>query len=195
MRTDFVLSPWTEMNRVWNLLDRQWPNTKESDFTTSGFPIDMYQQDGRIFVRASVPGVKPEDLQVNLENGVLTISGETNEPFKEEKLGGRIYHREHSYGRFVRSVRLPSDINQEQIDAQFENGVLEVSMPINKPQQPLPKQIPVRSVQSERAHAGGDAFAETTRKSAMSGGGPANNDATRGGQSPTKAGHKETSPT
>lgn len=158
MRSDLALSPWPELNRMWNLMDRVWP-TRESDLVTAGFPIDLYKQDDRLVIRASVPGVKPEDLNVSLEQGVLTITGETRDAFVDNQ-SNRMFHREHSYGKFLRSVRLPADVNDEQIDAQFENGVLMISLPLIKPQQPKSKQIAVRHSDSTAKPIGEKAYAD-----------------------------------
>jgi HSP20 family protein len=139
----YGISPWSELNRMWDLMDRVSPVKRELDSSASVFPLDIYEQDNRLFVRASLPGVKAEDLNVNLENGVLTISGETKQDFNNQQ--GRFYHREHTYGKFVRSVRVPEEVDQNSIDAQFENGILTVSMPVNRPDPPQPRQIPIRT--------------------------------------------------
>ncbi|AIE84334.1 heat shock protein Hsp20 [Fimbriimonas ginsengisoli Gsoil 348] len=128
---------------MWNLMDR-FSQTRSDNIGSSTFPIDIFERDGRITIRASLPGVKPEDLNVSMDQGVLTITGETKDDL-ERREGNRVYHREHSFGRFVRSVRIPEEVNENAIDANFENGVLTVSMPITKPQQPQPRQIAVRS--------------------------------------------------
>ena len=147
MRIDSPISPWTELNRAWNLIDRYWP-AREYELVAATFPIDMYQQDGRIFVRASMPGVKPEDLNVNLEQNVLTISGESRDMF-EEGGGGRVFHREHAFGKFLRSIRLPEHIDESEIDAQLDNGVLTICIPLKKDPVAQPQRIAVRTVVAE----------------------------------------------
>lgn len=142
MRGYITLSPWNDINRMWNAMDRYWPNN-EAEPGSYAFPIDVYEQDRTLHIRASVPGVKPDDLQVSLENGVLTITGETTEHY-ENRPGNRMYQREHSYGKFLRSVHLPDDIDENGIDAHFEHGVLNVTIPLSKPNIKEPKQIQVR---------------------------------------------------
>jgi len=159
MRNDLVFSPWTELNRMWNLMDRTWP-TRDFELTGVGIPIDVYQQDDRVCVRASVPGVKPEDLNVSLDQGVLTITGEFNDSYEKDRQGSKMFHREHSYGKFLRSVRLPSDVDENSIDAQFENGVLTVSMPLSKPQKTEPKKIPIGSTSTATRSIGSGAYAD-----------------------------------
>jgi HSP20 family protein len=78
-------------------------------------------------VKMWLPGVKPEDIQVSVTNGVLTIRGEVKEE-KEEK--EKTYHlRERRYGSFSRSVSLPNDVSADKADADFENGVLTLTLP------------------------------------------------------------------
>jgi HSP20 family protein len=85
--------------------------------------------------------MKPEDVRVEVENQTLTISGQTSDSV--EKDGERYHYRERSYGSFQRSVRLPNTIDVEHIDANFENGVLSISLP--KLPQAQPKQISINA--------------------------------------------------
>jgi len=88
--------------------------------------IDVLTKDGDLVVRAELPGVKPEDVDITLQNGVLTISGE-HKADQEEERGG--YHvRERRYGSFRRSMTLPEGTDESKIHARFEDGVLEVTV-------------------------------------------------------------------
>lgn len=88
--------------------------------------IDVLIRNGNLVIRAELPGVKPEDVNVTLQNNVLTISGE-HKAGSEEERGG--YHvRELRYGSFQRSVPLPEGVDESKIHARFENGVLEVTV-------------------------------------------------------------------
>jgi len=169
MRSDITLSTLPEINRVWNLFDRYWP-TRDLDVASTAFPVDIYEQDGKVFVRASVPGVSAQDLNVTLEHRVLTISGETCEHF-EDRPGSRRYLREHAYGKFVRSVRLPDDVDENQCEAQFENGVITVSCPLTRPKQIEPKQIPVRDTTSNKSITGKPYVDRPTESATKVGGG------------------------
>jgi HSP20 family protein len=95
--------------------------------------VEVMEKEGKLFVRADLPGLKPEDVNVNVENDVLTLRGERRNEHEEEKEG--LYHCERSYGRFERSIGLPSGIDPNSIDARFENGVLEISAPLPKQEQ------------------------------------------------------------
>jgi HSP20 family protein len=95
--------------------------------TNSAPTMDLYQTEDSVVVKTGLPGVKPEDIQISVANGVLTIRGEVKEE-KEEK--ERTYHlRERRYGTFSRSISLPSNVSTEKADAEFENGVLTLTLP------------------------------------------------------------------
>ena len=89
--------------------------------------MDLYQTEESVVVKMGLPGVKPEDIQVSVTNGVLNIRGEVKEE-KEEK--DKTYHlRERRYGSFSRSVTLPSNVSVDKSEAVFENGVLTLTLP------------------------------------------------------------------
>ena len=100
-------------------------------------PVDVVEESDSIVVTAEVPGIKQENIDVQYENGVLTIRG-TREFQDENK--EKTYHRvERVYGQFVRSFTLPRSINPEKISAHYDNGVLEIRVP--KLEEAKPKQI------------------------------------------------------
>lgn len=92
--------------------------------------IDLEQRDDALVLHADLPGVKQDDIQLNLENDILTVSGERKEERKEKK--GRTYHSERSYGAFSRSIRLPEGVDADQVKASFKDGVLDVEVPLPK---------------------------------------------------------------
>lgn len=103
--------------------------------------LDVAEEDDSFVVRVSVPGVKPEEIDITLTDNVLTIRGEmkADEEIKEEH-----YHvRERRWGSFVRSVTLPTPVEQEKIDASYENGVLTLRLP--KSEAAKPRRIAVRT--------------------------------------------------
>jgi HSP20 family protein len=89
--------------------------------------LDMHESDEDVTVRASIPGVKPEDVDISVKGDVLTISGQTTEEKEEE--GGTYHLRERRFGAFQRSVRLPAMIKADKAEATFENGVLTLKLP------------------------------------------------------------------
>ena len=86
--------------------------------------LDVLQEDGDIVVRAELPGVKQDDVDITFHNGVLTISGVRQA--EEQKEGSGYYVRERRYGSFQRSMTLPQDTDESKIHARFQDGVLEV---------------------------------------------------------------------
>jgi len=104
-------------------------------------PIDVYQTENEMVVKATVPGVKPEDVDVSIADNILTIKGETK---AEEKIEHEDYlYQEHRYGTFRRSVALPRGLKTEKAKASFENGVL--TLTISKGEESKPKQIKVKA--------------------------------------------------
>ncbi len=104
--------------------------------------VDVLTKDGNLLIRAELPGVRQEDVDITLQNGVLTISGE-HKVDEEEERGG--YHvRERRYGSFRRSMTLPEGVDESKIHARFENGVLEVTVEGAAIEQ-APKRIQIES--------------------------------------------------
>ncbi len=97
------------------------------DWEGEGVRLDLYEEGANLVVKASVPAVKPEDMKVELQNDVLTISGETKKD--EERSDHDYYVRERRYGSFARSLELPRAVNADKADAVFENGVLTITLP------------------------------------------------------------------
>lgn len=89
--------------------------------------VDIIEASDRFVLKADVPGVKPEDIDVNMENGVLTVSGQRHEESTEEAEG--VKRLERLSGRFYRRFSLPDTANAEDISAKSANGILEVIIP------------------------------------------------------------------
>lgn len=119
--------------------------------------IEVLDRDDKIIVRADLPGIKPEDVKVELLNNGLCISGETKQEQEQEREG--YYHSERSYGNFCRVIALPEGIKEDQVTANFNNGVLEVTMP--QPEQRRRKQIQIQGEGKQ-----GQVGVDTTKKSA-----------------------------
>jgi HSP20 family protein len=88
--------------------------------------IDVTTKDGNLVIRAELPGVKPEDVDITLHDNVLTISGERKADQEEER--GGYYVRERRYGSFSRSLTLPQGTDESKINARYDNGILEVTV-------------------------------------------------------------------
>lgn len=111
----------------------------------AGLAVDVLDTPENLIVRAAVPGVKPENLNVFVEKNVLTIQG-TSEAFSASE-SDRVFRREIATGSFERSLRLPDNVNPDAIDAQFEHGVLTVKIPHLPEEQP--KTVKVNVVSAE----------------------------------------------
>jgi HSP20 family protein len=99
-----------------------WPS-----FEMGQVPLDIYEEGSNVVVKASLAGVRPEELNVQVRDDVLTISGEMKEEGERKE---ETYHlREHRYGRFERSATLPYPVLSDQAEAVFENGMLTLTLP------------------------------------------------------------------
>lgn len=104
--------------------------TKEFDEVGWMPKIEVLQLNGKLKVRADLPGLKKDDVKVELTNGALTISGERKEEKEEEDEG--FYHSERAYGTFYRQIPLPEGVKTETATAKFTDGVLEIMMQVPK---------------------------------------------------------------
>ena len=139
--------PFSELMSLRDAMDRLF----EESFVRPGrllgmagagtVPIDMYQQDGNIVVKAPLPGVKPEDIDVTVVGETLTIKGESKE--EKEVKEENVIRRERRFGAFSRSVTLPSPVDTSKASAAFENGVLTLTLPMAE--EAKPKAIQVKS--------------------------------------------------
>ena len=103
--------------------------------------VDMYETDQDVVIKSSAPGVKPEDLDITITGDTLTIKGETKTEEKVEK--ANYIRQERRYGAFCRSLTLPTTIVAEKAKAEFENGVLTLTLP--KAEEVKPKTIKVKT--------------------------------------------------
>jgi HSP20 family protein len=103
--------------------------------------LDVYRENGSVVIKAEVPGVSSEDLDITVKDNVLTIAGETKaEEIEEESF----VRRERHYGSFIRSVALPADAEGDKAEAGFENGVLTVTIPVAEEPQPESIKVEVK---------------------------------------------------
>jgi HSP20 family protein len=122
-------SPWGELTRAQQFL-RGWNPA-----------VDLFEDKDNVFVKAELPGLKKEDIDVSLEDGVLTISGERK---SEEKVEGQEARRsERFYGQFRRSITLSSEVKADHVTATYKDGVLTVALP--KVEAAKPKQIEIKA--------------------------------------------------
>jgi HSP20 family protein len=106
-----------------------------------GPSVDMYETENDVIVKASLPGIKAEDVQINVTGEMLTLKGETKD---ETEAGEKSYHvREQRYGAFERSISLPTLVTPEKAKAEFQDGILTITLP--KAEEVKPKTITVKA--------------------------------------------------
>ena len=125
--------PAREMMTLREAMDRLFddaftrPLSLRDGWSMANPAIDMYQTDNDVVVKASIPGIKSDEVQINIIGDILTLKGEVQQ---EEERNDRAWHiREHRFGSFERSVVLPTDVKSDQAEAVFENGILTVTLP------------------------------------------------------------------
>jgi HSP20 family protein len=132
--TPRALSPFSEMERMMEnffvrpfpMFPAIWPKMFFSEEELS-LAVDIFEQDDAVVVKAELPGMKKEDINVELSDGVLRITGEKK---REEKVEKKDYYRlERSVGSFERRISLPSGIDTGKTKASFKDGVLEIQIP------------------------------------------------------------------
>lgn len=120
---------------------RPFSLTREGGYSWPSPAIDMYQTDNDVVVKAALPGLNPEEVQINVTGDILMIKGEAKH---EEERKDRSWHiREQRWGAFERSIRLPTGVLSNQAKADFQNGILTVTLP--KSEEVKPKAITVKA--------------------------------------------------
>lgn len=129
-------SPFEEMEkrfeeffrRPLSLFGPSWlPRLRMPELEELSPTVDIYEDGNDVVVKAELPGMRKEDIDVKLTDGAVTISGEKK---KEEKVEKKNYYRlERSFGSFSRSFNLPAEVQTEKASAQFKDGILEVRVP------------------------------------------------------------------
>jgi len=136
--------PFTELRRaVDSLFDERFftPYQLFSLGQNKVTPIDIYQTENEMVIKASVPGVKPEEVDISIADNILTIKSETK---AEEKIERKDYlYQEHRYGTFCRSVALPRGLKTDRAEANFDDGILTLTIP--KAEEAKPKQKKVKA--------------------------------------------------
>jgi len=113
--------------------------------------IEIFERDGQLIVHADLPGLRKEDVKVELADNALTIAGERRKEREEEREG--FYRSERSYGRFFRRVPLPEGVNTEDARASFHDGVLEVTMPAPKGEAKAARKLEIADGGAAKARA------------------------------------------
>ena len=137
----------SNLQRLNRLLDEAFtgfPFVEPSTAITSAWfaPTDVSEDNESLQISMELPGVRPEDVKLSLENNMLTIRGTKRQQAEEQ--AERIHRYERSYGTFERTFALPNTVDAEKISAKYEHGILTVTVP--KSERARPREIPVNSV-------------------------------------------------
>jgi len=137
--------PMCEMITLREAMDRLFNDAfTPSAGATGGWQtpaVDMYQTDDEVVVKASLPGMKSDDVQISITGDMLSLKGEFRQ---EDEKKERAYHlREQRYGAFERTFALPTDVVADKAKAEFENGILTITLP--KAEEVKPKTITIKS--------------------------------------------------
>lgn len=141
-------SPFTEyntlaerMNRLWSESLRNVGGESEVELGSAWYPVvDIYEKGDDIVLEAELPGLKKEDIDVRVENNVLTLRGERKLERETKKDGA--FRSERAYGTFSRSFTLPTMVASDKIQAEYKDGMLTLVLP--RVEEAKPKQIPVK---------------------------------------------------
>jgi HSP20 family protein len=151
-------SPFGELMTLRQAMDRLFDDdVRPSRWLAGGLdgpalPLDVTTDADHLTIEAALPGIKPEDVDITVENGTVTISGRTAEERKAEE--GSYVLQEIRRGSFSRSVALPSGLEPDKANATFENGILRLEIP--KAEQVKPRQIKISAVSNGRGERTGD---------------------------------------
>lgn len=137
--------PFSEMASLRQTMDRLFDETRPwrvfaGTNGESYFPVDLYETNDEVVVKASLPGVRPEDIDISVTGQLLTLKGESKEEHEEKQ--HNYFRRERRSGTFVRQLSLPTEVDSDKAQAVFEHGVLRLTLP--KAEAMKPKTIKVQ---------------------------------------------------
>ena len=140
-----VRDPFAILDAFWPSL--RWPSLEIGETRAWSPTIEVFEKDNRLVTKVDLPGLKKEDVKVEVTDSRLTISGERKREVEEKKKD--VYRSEREYGSFYRAVPLPEGVKLEDVKATFADGVLEVSVPL-----PARADVRVRKVEIQEPAKG-----------------------------------------
>jgi len=150
----FSLSPLTLVRRFTEDIDRMFSGIGGTGGREAGLwapPVEVRESEGNLVISAELPGLNKEDVKVEVNEDALVIQGERKRGWEEER--GGVHRSERFYGSFYREIPLPEGAKADQAKAQFNNGVLEVTVPIPESKRKA-RQITIESSEPERKPIG-----------------------------------------
>ena len=127
-------------NRLNRSVNDPFPQRTEDSFGAWAPPVDIFERQDHLVIRAEVPGIQKEDMDVRIENGVLTLHGERKEEKDVNEVNAHLVER--VYGSFTRSFSLPTTVDATKVTAVYKDGVLEVTVP--KIETAKPKKVEIK---------------------------------------------------
>src|SRR6056297_1024154 len=117
--------------------EKDW--LEESDYEEGQLSVDVYETEDKIIIKSTIAGVKPEDLDISINNDMLTIRGERKE---EEGIEEDDYlYKECYWGSFSRTIILPSEVDTQKVEAELENGILTITLKKTEEQEDIPVKV------------------------------------------------------
>jgi len=108
-------------------MDRLWPEWARWQGGEVRMNMNVSEKEGKYVLNAELPGIDKDNLSISIDNNVVTITGKKEE--SKEEQGATFYLKESTYGAFSRSIRLPSEVDEDKVEASFKDGVLKLIMP------------------------------------------------------------------
>lgn len=137
-----------QLNRILDDAFSGWPLQEQGTITSAWLPpCDVVEDSEGVRIMMELPGVEPDDVHLSLENNILTIRGEKRQ-VQEGNDGGRVHRYERSYGSFERSFSLPNTVDADKVSAEYDNGVLTVTL--QKAERMRPREIPLSTRPREK---------------------------------------------
>ncbi len=122
-RNNWLFDPWEEMDKFFD----NWPERKSGKFTPA---VDVYKSQGNVVVESPLSGVDPEDVDITIEDNVLSIKGKTEKKSEVEEKD--YYRKEVRSGRFYRNINLPAKVDESKVKAKYSEGTLKIEAPIKE---------------------------------------------------------------
>jgi HSP20 family protein len=131
-----------EMDRLWAaVMQNPWRPFRTTEPAGLLPTMDVFEKDGKVEIKIELPGVAAKDIEISVDEGILTVSGEKRE---EKEVKEATYHRsERTYGKFSRQISLPANVDSDRATAKFTDGVLEITMPMREVIPPTAKKIEI----------------------------------------------------
>ncbi|MEE9465813.1 MAG: Hsp20/alpha crystallin family protein [Candidatus Neomarinimicrobiota bacterium] len=135
------LLPFDDMDRLFNLVMPR-PGFGDDDHNQWTPPFDIRETGDQLIFDTALPGLTKKDIEVTIHDGVLTVTGEAQD--QEQSDGDRFHTTELRRGKFSRSFRLPSEVDEEQVDARYKNGILTITLNKVTPVEPEKQRITIK---------------------------------------------------